>query len=431
MGKNDNNERHNIDAQYIAEQRTVDVLRTLREYSDEYHPVSKSELLEYISTTDNPLTLSTTIDEILLQINPAEYTGENDDEYRIKYDGYDKGYEDNPLVIRTEIDEIKKEMRRKGADTEALSKEIKEIMDARGINKAPAIKDLRYIHDFSYEDMDKLISAVALSAGIAPADKEDLIGKIMCTASLYYKNPFYDKVRKKIQFNPYSEYSRLYSRSGETEKRIGENVRIIQDAIRLRTKVSFFFDHISADKQYVPGDKEHILTPYYIVIYNDNYYVIGARDKGKHASHYRIDLMSSVEIVRDKDGNPVPMRPMSECKDLPNRDEGWDPGKYMSEHLYMAFDTDDEKPRRIKIRIPTDRINRYTILHDWFGDHFELNGKATAKCDKGYEVVDVVTSPTMLVHWAMQYADFCEVLDKDVREKMLKEISALKAKYKN
>jgi hypothetical protein len=431
MGKKDNNERHNIDAQYIAEQRTVDVLRTLREYSDEYHPVSKSELLEYINTTDNPLTLSTTIDEILLQINPAEYTGENDDEYRIKYDGYDKEYEDNPLVIRTGIDEIKKEMRRKGADTEALAKEIKEIMGARGINKAPAIKDLRYIHDFSYEDMDRLISAVALSAGIAPEDKEALIGKIMCTASLYYKNPFYDKVRKKILFNPYSEYSRLYSRSGETEKRIGENVRILQDAIRLRTKVRFYFDHISADKQYIPGGREQILPPYYIVIYNDNYYVIGAWDTKKRAVHYRIDLMSSVEIVRDKDGNPVPMRPMSECKDLPNRDEGWNPGKYMSEHLYMAFDTDDEKPRRIKIRIPTDRINRYTILHDWFGDHFELNGKATAKCDKGYEVVDVVTSPTMLVHWAMQYADFCEVLDKDVREKILKETSSLEAKYKN
>ena len=61
--------------------------------------------------------------------------------------------------------------------------------------------------------MDKLISAIALSAGISPEDKEALIGKIMCTASLYYKNPFYDKVRKKVQFNPYSEYSRLYSRS--------------------------------------------------------------------------------------------------------------------------------------------------------------------------------------------------------------------------
>ncbi|MCR5589900.1 MAG: WYL domain-containing protein, partial [Lachnospiraceae bacterium] len=407
-----------------------DVLRALKEYSDESHPVSKAELLEYIETTDNPLTLSGTVDEILLRINPAEYTEDNDSDYRIKYEGYDKPYDDNPLVIKSQIDEIKKEMRRKGADTEALKKELKEFMACHGMNKAPAIKGLRYIHDFDHDDMDKLISAVVLSAGIAPADKERLIEKIMATASKYYKNPFYDRVRGRLKFNPYSEYSRLYSRTGETEKRIGENVKILQDAIRLRTKVRFFFDHYSTDKQYVPGDKEQTLTPYYIVIYNDNYYVIGARDKGSHAAHYRIDLMSSVAIIKDENGVPVPMRPMSECKDLPSRDMAWDPGKYMSEHLYMAFDSDNDKPRKISIKIPTDKINRYTILHDWFGDHFEINKTATKKCEEGYEVVDVVTSPTMLAHWAMQYADFCEVLDKGVREKICMTIARVNKKYK-
>lgn len=424
MGK-----RRNTDAQYIAEQRTVDVLRALREYSDENHPVSKTELLEYVETTDNPLTLSGTIEEILIRINPTEYTGDNDSDYRIKYEGYDKPYDENPLVIKSQIDEIKKEMRRKGADTEALKKEMKDLMAGHGTKKAPAIKGLRYIHDFDYDDMDQLISALALAASIAPDDKERLIGKIMGTASKYYKSPFYDRVRGKLKFNPYSEYSRLYSRSGETEKRIGVNVTILQDAIRLKSKVSFYFDHYSADKQYIPGSKEQILTPYYIVIYNDNYYVIGAWDKGSHAAHYRIDLMSSVKIVRDESGDPVPMRPMSECKDLPARDRAWDPGKYMSEHLYMAFDTDAEKPRKISIKIPTDKVNRYTILHDWFGDHFELNRNATKKCEDGYEVVDVVTSPAMLVHWAMQYADFCEVLDKGVREKINRAISRVGEKY--
>ncbi len=423
-------ERHNADAQYIAEQRTVDVLRALKEYSDEKHPISKTELLEYIETTDNPLTLSGTIDEILLRINPAEYTRENDDEFRIKYEGYDKPYDDNPLVIKAQIDEIKKEMRRKGAVTNSLKNELKDLMAEHGIKKAPSIKGLRYIHDFDYKDMDKLISAVALSASIPPEDKERLIGKIVCTASKYYKNPFYDKVRGKIRFNPYSEYSRLYSRSGETERRIGENVRVLQDAMRRKTKVSFYFDHYSADKRYIPGDREQKITPYYIVIYNDNYYVIGAWDKGSHAAHYRVDLMSSVKIVMDESGEPVPMRPMSECKDLPSRDLEWDPGKYMSEHLYMAFDTDNEKPRKISIKIPTDKVNRYTILHDWFGDHFELNKNKSEKCGEGYEVVDVVTSPTMLVHWAMQYADFCEVLDECVREKIGKTMIKLKDKYK-
>ena len=417
--------RPNKDAQYIAEQRTVEVLSALKEYSDEDHPISKTELLDHITTTDNPMTLSGTIDEILVQINPTEHTEENDSEYRIKYDGYDKPFEENPLIIRNKINEIKKKMRHKGEDTEALRKELEDL----GVRKAPAIKGLRYIHDFDAKDMDRLIGAVALSAGIPAGDKERLISRIMDTASKYYRSPFYDRALGTLKFNPYSEYSRLYSTSGETEKRIGENVHILQDAMRQHTKVRFRFDHYSADKCYVPGDRVNVITPYYIVIYNDNYYVIGAWDTGNNAVHYRIDLMSSVEIVRDEKGDPVPMKPMSKCKDLPSRDVKWDPGKYMSEHLYMAFDTDKEKPRRISIKIPVKKINRYTILHDWFGDHFSINKTATAKCEEGYEVVDVVTSPTMLVHWAMQYADFCEILDKDVREKIREEIKKMEGKY--
>lgn len=417
--------RPNENAQYIAEQRTVDVLRVLKEYSDESHPVSKKEILKEVDTTDNPQTLSNTVDEILKQINPAEYTGDNDGEYRIKYDGYDKPYEENPLVIKSDIYEIRKEMRRKGADKEALLEEIKAISGG----KAPSITDLKYIHDFNYEEMDMLISAVALAASIPPEDKERLIGKIMGTASKYYKSPFYDRGLKKIKFNPYSEYSRIQSKAGTTEKRIGENVQIIQDALRQHTKIRFHFDVYSLEKQYIDGGQEYIITPYYIVIYHDNYYVIGAWDKGNNACHYRIDLMSSVAIVRDEKGEPVPMRPMSECKALPSRGQTWDPEKYMSEHLYMAYETDEEKPRRISIKIPLSAKNRYTVLHDWFGDHFELNKPATEKCEEGYEVVDVKTSPSMLVHWAMQYSGLCEVVDEGVREKIREEIKKMEGKY--
>ena len=141
--------------------------------------------------------------------------------------------------------------------------------------------------------------------------------------------------------------------------------------------------------------------------------------------------MSSVEIVRDEKGEPVPMRPMSECKALPSRGQTWDPEKYMSEHLYMAYETDEEKPRRISIKIPLSAKNRYTVLHDWFGDHFELNKPATEKCEEGYEVVDVKTSPSMLVHWAMQYSGLCEVVDEGVREKIREEIKKMEGKYSN
>lgn len=44
-------------------------------------------------------------------------------------------------------------------------------------------------------------------------------------------------------------------------------------------------------------------------------------------------------------------------------------------------------------------------VHDWFEDYFQKNKSAFAKCDDGYEVVDVKTSPNMIAHRAMLYSD--------------------------
>ena len=91
----------------------------------------------------------------------------------------------------------------------------------------------------------------------------------------------------------------------------------------------------------------------------------------------------------------------------------------MAKHLYMAFG----KPREIRIKI---RNKDYTILHDWFGNHYE---KTKQPCEEGYDIVKVRTSPSMIVHWAMQYAGAVEVMDEEIREKIRIEIKKLKEKY--
>ncbi len=83
-----------------------------------------------------------------------------------------------------------------------------------------------------------------------------------------------------------------------------------------------------------------------------------------------------------------------------------------------------DKPRRIRIKIPQDQ---YTVLHDWFADHYR---KVRTPCEEGFDYVDVVTSPDMVVHWAMQYAGIVEIMDEEIREKIRDEIKKLKEKYK-
>ena len=63
-------------------------------------------------------------------------------------------------------------------------------------------------------------------------------------------------------------------------------------------------------------------------------------------------------------------------------------------------------------------------------DYFESKlGKKTALMAKGYDVVIVKTSPTMIVHWAMQYGMAVEILDEEIRKKIREEIVGMAEKY--
>ncbi len=66
---------------------------------------------------------------------------------------------------------------------------------------------------------------------------------------------------------------------------------------------------------------------------------------------------------------------------------------------------------------------------DWLGDTFKINKSRTADCEEGYEVVDVVTFPNMIVPWAMQYSDFVEVSDEEVRKRIKLGIRQIERRY--
>lgn len=405
-------ERKNEFAQYVAEKRTVQVLDVLKKISDEEHPITQAALLEAMkdtgySTTENAGTLSNTIDEILRQINPVEYTEENDRDYRIKY----KGYEQNLLDKKELLKEEKREKRRTGGT-------VQEVTEVSKKEKAPSITGLRYIHDFNYQEMDKLIGIIAFSDGISPNEKVNLIQKIVNTASIHYETPFYDRQNKQLRFNSNGVFSRIYVKTQKLQKdafvSLGDNISVIQKAINEGMKIVFHFNDYDADKKLVRRKYEYELSPYYIVVYHDMYYLIGAKDGSKDLSHYRIDLMTDIEV------KSIKRQPMSRYEELCSQTGNWDPVKYMSEHLYMGYD----KPQKICIKIPN---NMYTVLHDWFGNHYT---KSKRPCEQtGYDYVEVMTSPSMIVHWALQYAGTVEIMNDDIRERICKEIEKLKKKY--
>ncbi len=385
--------RINADAQYTAEQRTVEILNVLKEISDERHSVTQADIRKNLETTPNAGTLSKSIDEILYRINPLIYDKSVEDQYRIRY----RGYKDDVLVQKLE---------QKEKDRDEKKEKI-------------SITGLEYVHPFTYEEMSRLIEAVGLSGMLSSEDKEKLIRKIIQTASRHYKTPYFDRETDKMKFNPYAVANRAAAKS-EDNQRLSDNLKVIQTVINARGQIRFHFNVYNENAELRPINREYLLSPYYVVVSQDKYYVIGGEEFRDTASHYRVDLMSEVEWAVDEKGKHMKMLPMSKFRDLPRRDASWDPEKYLSEHLYMGYDL----PWRIVVKI---RNTDYTFLHDWFGKHYR---KLSKPCEEGFDLVEIFTSPSMIVHWAMQYAGKVEIMDEEVREKIREEIKELEVKYR-
>lgn len=382
---------------YSAERRVLQIMKVLRLLTDEEHSLSKDELgsllrfyriVKYHNGTplESRNTLTSTIEDMLTEVNPPEYTGKNDGEYKVKYEGY-------------------KENRLKAKRNKESGK------------KAVDITEFSYIHIFDRVELDSLIQLVCFSDMFSNEDKQRLVEKLVSTASEYYRTPFQDG--KKLRFNPRAIHGRFSGRIIHDNRQFAEKIKLIQQAVNELCQIQFKFNRYTAEHEMIPKSEYlHVLSPYHLVVYHDNYYCIGLKKEDKRIWHYRVDLMSDVEILTDGDGKSIPID-VCAFEGLPICNAYWNPEKYMAEHLNMAYD----EPKEIHIKI---RNTDYTILHDWFGNHYE---KTEQPCEAGYDIVTVRTSPYMMVHWAMQYADAVEVMDEDIREKIRDEIEKMKGKY--
>lgn len=392
---------------YSNERTTLQILEILKQTTDEKHTVSKNELKRllrlyrigrYKNNTSVPVdnTFNRIVAEILLELNPGEYTDDNDSEYIIKYDGYTEG-------------KLNKNIKPDKSSSQKVES-----------GSAPVLNGLHYVHPFEYEETDRLIQLISFSDMLSVDEKKKLIGKIWELTGKYYTTPYWDG--ENLKFNPRAVHSRLTGNKTSDRGKLAESLKTLQYAVNNLAQVRFRFNRYNADHELVPTSEYlHELSPYHLVVYHDNYYCIGLKKGDNRIWHYRVDLMTDVEIIRDEEGKIVPVE-LTNFEGLPILNATWDPEKYMSEHLNMAYD----EPQNIRIKI---RDTNYTIIHDWFGDHYEKVDAVTGVDEKGneihYDIVKVRTSPSMIVHWAMQYGSRVEIMDEEIREKVKEEIQGI------
>lgn len=431
----------NSNADYDTVKRALDILKILKEETDSEpdseNAMSLGKLREKLKAKEdngNAKTISGTVDRILMAVNPEYYDEDLKSEYKVIFDGY----EENPIRVRTAIRNWKQ---KKVAYRRKMKKEKPEISDEelkKGMPKldlkleeddednvdqsekydellkrVPPVTNLRYVHDFSFDELDTIINALYFSKTVNEEERDRLIYKLAKLSSKRYQKKWFSENNDRPVIK--NIFQGIVNNNDASRTELKKNIALIQSAIDEKVKIQFIMNVYNAERELVPSwtDKKgkailRKVTPYHILVYNDRYYMLANYERYSNLSIWRIDLMSNVKLLEEAG------RSKQEIKGMTNT---WNGQEYMEQHLNMFYDD----PVKVTLKVPNDH---YTMMVDWFGNSF-VKWRAI---DEKYDMVFVACSEQAMINWAMQYSDVVEVLGpsdvQDAIEKRCRDVLA-------
>ncbi|MCC3865675.1 WYL domain-containing protein [Terrisporobacter petrolearius] len=346
--------------------RALEILKILKKETDEEHSLTQDKILFKLKQRNydcNIKTLNKTLKELRLALNPYTYDEFSKDDFRIVFPGYDK------------FD----------------SKELR-------------MTNLRYVHEFSMDEVDSIIEAIQFSKTLSNEKSKIIIEKVKGLTSKYYKN-------KTNHINTVPQFSTI------NKKILKQNLITIQQAIEDKVKISFFFNRYNRAKQLENSrSSRYVISPYYIAAYNGKYYLLANTEPYENTSIYRIDLMTDIQIPKEDNTKGIRRKSIRNVRGI---SEVWNPEDFMIKHMNMFYDD----PMTIGLKV---KNHKYTIIHDWFGDQYTFK----KKIDENYDEIEVVCSPNAVVHWAMQYCNYVEVISPIfVRDDVISILKNMVEKY--
>ena len=428
----------NSNADYDTVKRALDILKILKEEtdseSDSENAMSLGELREKLKEKEdngNAKTISGTVDRVLMAVNPEYYEDAEPEDYKVIFGGYEK----DPIRIRTAIRNWKQ---KKAAYRRKMKKEKPEISDEeleKGMpeldleldesdednvdlsekydalmKRVPPVTNLRYVHDFSFDELDTIINALYFSKTVNEEERDRLIYKLAKLSSKRYQKKWFSENNDRPVIK--NIFQGIVNNNDASRTELKKNIALIQSAIDEKVKIQFIMNVYNAERELVPSKIDDSgktiwskVTPYHILIYNDKYYMLANCKPYSNVSVWRIDLMSDVKLLEEEG------RPKREIKGM---SDTWNGQEYMEKHLHMFYG----ELCKITLKVPD---NHYTMMVDWFGNNFVKrqtigeNNKKDENDEKDenevkYDVVTVTCSKAAMINWAMQYSDVVEVL---------------------
>lgn len=413
----------NSNADYDTVKRALDILKILKEEtdseSDSENAMSLGELRDKLKEKEdngNAKTVSSAVDRVLMAVNPEYYDEDLKNEYKVIFEGY----EEDPIRIRTAIRNLKQ---KKAAYRRKMKKEKPEISDEELkegmpkldleldesdednvdqsekydalLKRVPPVTNLRYVHDFSFDELDTIINALYFSKTVNEEERDRLIYKLAKLSSKRYQKKWFSENNNRPVIK--NIFQGIVNNNDASRTELKKNIALIQSAIDEKVKIQFIMNVYNAERELVPSKIDNSgktiwskVTPYHILIYNDKYYMLANCKPYSNVSVWRIDLMSDVKLLEEEG------RPKREIKGM---SDTWNGQEYMEKHLHMSYDA----PTNVRLKVSNEY---YTMMVDWFGNNFVKR----REFDEKYDVVTVTCSEQAMINWAMQYSDVVEVL---------------------
>lgn len=391
--------------------RIINILKILREKTDECTIITQPEILSLLNEygySCSARTLTDYLKMIMKELNPESHDGYVDDNVTI---------DDYRIIVKG----LEEKLRYR--DIGLVSKGSKKLQ----------LRSLKYNHTFSFHELNQLVEAVLFLKNIDNNQKKKLIKKLQTLSSVNYPkySPFISENTGTIS----TKIAGVYENPRINESIVRDNLKIIRQAIESSKgsgcKIAFHFNGYNAEKELVPRCNKagnlitYVVNPYYVILYNGKYYLVCSMEPYTNVSIYRIDLMSDITdkiSVSTLDGErlvSVKRKPKREITDLPINWNSKEASEFLSEHLYMYYG----EPERIILKL--DR-QRYTLLHDYFGEHYQFR----QQLDDRWDEVVVKCVPDAMISWAMQCSDYVEVMKPEgLREKIRMKCKELVERY--
>ena len=171
------------------------------------------------------------------------------------------------------------------------------------------------------------------------------------------------------------------------------SVELIDEAIEQNCKISFDYYSYGLDlKLHKRRERPYIVNPYEMMVSNGHYYLIGNYDAYDNISHYRMDKIRNVVILKEI---RKPITQIPECRN------GFAYPKHLLEHIYMFAGVSEH----VKIKFENSIIDQ---IVDWFGNECRIE-----PVDADVSFLYVKVNRSALKYWLKQYDEFAEEVKED------------------